>query len=741
MASSVLGAGYVPNPITTNGWIEASNIISGIAGSTQGPGGSATNAIPLNHGSGTNTTLYAATIVSGDLGGGTNVNGAAIQASTIAFPSIADTLKAILITNGQNSVTVGSFFATSGIQTRSIVGNQIFGQTFSFTSGTASGTITAGHFVGDGSGLTGTSAANAITNNQSTAVTLSNNLTVVGSSAHTGPTLLNATPGNLLLYNPSINTTQRVALTTQTLPDGYQSPAFIFGTNILQAQAIIGNLGNWWIDNNGNVVATSFAGDGSQLTGITPVGALTNNQSTAVTISNNFTVDSSHQFIGKGTGLTGIPPTGIANDGNVNHFLNGTGVFSTPPGGGSGSFPPTNDVNMGTWSLTNANFVIQTNGLAKASMTVLNYTNPAGLPIFQVTNAGVSIVGSARTEVTGGMDVDDLFAVTFAANTFSANIITANAHFSGSGSGLTGIPITGLVGDGNTSHYLRGDLTWSTIPAAGAQITGSPTANQVATFANSTTIQGVNTIAQSEYPAALTNNDSRAITVSNNFTVDGAHQYNGSGSGLTGIPGSSITGTVPQPAYPAALTNNQSTATTISNNLTVDSAHGFYGNGANLTALSAGNLTGTSPQSTYPAALTNNEFPATTFFGALYASNSMTVSNGLVVATGGHLTVEGTTSTGATGTGGIVFSNSPTITTPTIVGGGTNSFLTPTNYFSGDVGIAGVLYGNAGGLTNLAVYAGNNAPSGITPANKAGVYYDYVHKAVYFWNPSNNSWE
>jgi hypothetical protein len=65
-----------------------------------------------------------------------------------------------------------------------------------------------------------------------------------------------------------------------------------------------------------------------------------------------------------------------------------------------------------------------------------------------------------------------------------------------SAASLTGIISVNVFNNGTNAdinHFLRGDGTWQIPPsAAGAAISGSPSAGQVATWTNSTTIQGVN---------------------------------------------------------------------------------------------------------------------------------------------------------------------------------------------------------------------------------------------------------
>ena len=82
----------------------------------------------------------------------------------------------------------------------------------------------------------------------------------------------------------------------------------------------------------------------------------------------------------------------------------------------------------------------------------------------------------------------------------------------------------------------------------------------------------------------------------------------------------------------------------------------------------------------------------------------------------GHPTVEGVTSTGATGTGNFVFDNTPTITAPTISGHPTVEGVTTT----GATGTGKMVFDNAPTLTGVTIADGNNITVGSGTGTQVG---------------------
>ena len=108
-----------------------------------------------------------------------------------------------------------------------------------------------------------------------------------------------------------------------------------------------------------------------------------------------------------------------------------------------------------------------------------------------------------------------------------------------------------------------------------------------------------------------------------------------------------------------------------------------------------------------------NITPSTGSFTSLNANNNTTLSGTLAV--GGHVTVEGVTSTGATGTGNIVFDTSPTISDPNISGHPTIEGVTST----GSTGTGNIVFGTSPSLSDPDI-TGHPTVEGVTSTGATG---------------------
>ena len=219
---------------------------------------------------------------------------------------------------------------------------------------------------------------------------------------------------------------------------------------------------------------------------------------------------------------------------------------------------------------------------------------------------GSLLTGITASALTGGgaptsADTGNTIVFRDGSGDFRAHTITAEQQFTGSGAGLTSIPITALANvssltAGNTL-VLRdgfGDFHGHTITAdqqfsgSGAGLTGIP-ASALTGAGAPTNANTANTIVQRDSSGSFAGGTITASTFSGGT-------FNGSGSGLTGIPASALTG--------AGAPANANTGNTIvqrdasgsfsAGTITASAFSGgsFSGSGANLTGIPVSALTG-----------------------------------------------------------------------------------------------------------------------------------------------------
>jgi hypothetical protein len=186
--------------------------------------------------------------------------------------------------------------------------------------------------------------------------------------------------------------------------------------------------------------------------------------------------------------------------------------------------------------------------------------------------------------------------------------------FSGSGSDLTGVPgssITGNVASSNsalvvsqaaqpnitsvgtlTSLAVSGAVSASLFAGSGSALSALNGSNITGTVASSYVAQSVTNAAQPNITSVGT---LTSLSVTGGVS---AASFTGSGSGLTGVPGTSITGTVSSAYVAQSVTNaaqpNITSVGTLSNVSVTGSVVGgtFTGDGAGLTNLAPSSLSG-----------------------------------------------------------------------------------------------------------------------------------------------------
>ena len=312
--------------------------------------------------------------------------------------------------------------------------------------------------------------------------------------------------------------------------------------------------------NTGDTV--SFAGDTNISISVDQVSGT----ETSVTVSLNNTISaignigaigniSGAYILGNGSQLTGLPAT-YANSnvasylasGTVSTAINTTNVISA-----------TGNVQAGNLRTTG---LVSATGNISATYFVGNGSQLTGLSTSNYANSNVASYLASGTVTT---------AIT------TTNTITG-AYFIGDGSLITNLPIQpNEYGNANVASYLSsgavstaikttstissvGSVTGLQFNGSGAGLTSIPAANisgTIASATSATTAGTVTTAAQGNITSVGTLTSLNSGAISSSGTVTGS-QFNGSGIGLTLIPGANVTGTVPS----ATLATTAGTVTT-----------------------------------------------------------------------------------------------------------------------------------------------------------------------------------
>lgn len=298
----------------------------------------------------------------------------------------------------------------------------------------------------------------------------------------------------------------------------------------------------------------------------------------------------------------------------------------------------TNSAYLTNWALLPTNYVPL---FAQTATNAVWATNVPGGGIIGGTVTVTTGAGSMRLQGVGveSIEWNDTFGIggigglkfngdTYfnnSSNHFNGDVET-DGQFFGNGAGITNVTARFVSGTltnnttGNASTATKATyvadvstnkLDWNNVTNQPTITSGTVTSVGISgpsgvTWAN-TPITGNGTFTGTTPGILVTNGESQAITVSNNWSVDYTHQFNGNGSGLTnssgqayGIgsvtsvaltaPGTGLTiggspvtgsGTLSLTSQGTILTNGESVATVFSNSVAVDAAH----------ALSVSNLT------------------------------------------------------------------------------------------------------------------------------------------------------
>ena len=634
----------------------------------------------------TTTDIFATTVsVSGNIiGANINVPGVANTGSVTA----SSTISAVGNITGGNIGTAGRITAT---------GNVVGGNVNATGIISAAGNIVAGAYIlGDGGFLSNvTAAANAVSTKiqsgtteigisvpngnivatvgtvsnvfvvSETAFVLSANLSatgnvvagnvntvgIVSATGNINGGNVNATFGN---FNTVIGAANASNLTTGTVPSdrlsgiyainisGYSatvsaaSQPNITSVGILSSLSVAGNITGGNVNTGGLVTATGNVTGGNLVTaGTGNINTLIVSATASITgnvTGGNLITGGLVTATGNVNTSGGILSTGNITGGNVN-----TGGLITATGNITGG-------NINTGGLVSATGAVNSGSVTATGNVVGGNINTGGL-ITATGNINTSGAVSATGNVTGNFILGNItFASGYNASkifngTSEANIgsVNGNANISiGGTSNVIVVSSTGLAVSGTVSasgNVTGGNLLTAGLISATGQITGSqfngsgaglssiPGANVTGTVPSATSATTAGTVTTAAQPNITSVGTLSSLTVTANISggnlitgglisatgqITGS-QFNGSGAGLSSIPGANVTGTVANATFAtsAGSATSATTAGTVTTaaqpNITSVGTLSSLSVSGNITAgnVSATLFTGTATQARY----------------------------------------------------------------------------------------------------------------------------------------------
>ena len=345
-----------------------------------------------------------------------------------------------------------------------------------------------------------------------------------------------------------------------------------------------------------------------------------------------------------------------------------TGAFWAEPTGGIFDTELTDGFMLKLPNATSFNFSTATSGtLAQVKVAAI------GQQTLGAINTGLTYTNAASLYIAGAPIAGTNVTIT---NPYSLQVATGNSYFGGqiiSGVTLGTAPI--VVGSTTVVTNLNADLLDGQhgtyyYPAS------NPSGYQpgtVTSVGGTGTVSGLSLSGTVTTTGNLTLSGTLAVTAAN-FSSQSANNFLAAPNGSAGAPtfrtiiaadiptlNQNTTGTASNVTGTVAILNGGTGATSAAGALTSLGAQATLVSGTNIKTINGTTLLGSGDLVVItPAAGANTQLQFNNS-GALGASANLTF-NGTTLTINGHLSAEGVTSTGATGTGSLVFSASPTIT-------------------------------------------------------------------------------
>ena len=636
------------------------------------------------------------------------------------------------------------------------------------TSLTVTNKVTAGQLQGDGGNISNIQGSN-VSGTVSSAITAGTVTTNAQPNITSVGTLSSLTvSGNFTTSNATVTGTLSVPTVTTTGTSGS-----ITGANNVSSNYFTGNgyylsslVGSNVTGQVGNALIAGTVYTNAQ-PNITSVGTLT-----SLTVTGNVTAS---YFIGNGSQLTGLPAS-YSNTNVAAYLPTYTGNFSAGNVTVSGTLSvPTVTTTGGTGSITGANNISSNyftgSGQYLSSLVGANVTGQVGNSlvsgtVYTAAQPNITSVGTLTgLTVSGDATVSGNFTV--GGTTSYINVTTLNVKdpIIEMGGGTNGAPLSTNDGKdrGSLLHYYTSTtvdafMGWDNSNAEfgfgsnvsvssevvtfnsygniragyfignGSQLTGLPASysnSNVAAYlltntgnisAGNVTVTGNITTGNAtvtgtlSVPSVTTTGTSGSITGANNVT---SNYFTGSGQYLSSLVGANVTGQVSNALIAGTVyTNSQPNITSVGTltSLTVTgnvSASYFIGDGSTLSSINGSNVTGQVSNALISGTVYTNSQPNITSVGTLTSlsvtgnvSAAYFIGNGstLTNITGSNVTGTVSSATSATTAGTVTTNAQPNITSL-----GTLSGLTST----GTINLTGTSNVTLGDISNLHISGGN----------------------------------